>query len=127
VIINLIIFGSTKPFFMRPRLTYVLSALLVIGTVLSCKKESHSTTPTPPYPPSQPATVYVLGVQDGSVVYWKNGKVNQVYSQTGINYDFGTSSLAASGSNVYIAGFEPANTSTIIPARWSGRTDRLLH
>jgi hypothetical protein len=49
---------------MRPHLSYVLAALLVISTFPACKKESH--------PPSSPnsitialaPTVYVLGVQD---------------------------------------------------------------
>ena len=94
---------------MSPRLTYVSSALLLISTFLSCKKESHS--PTPP----APSAVYVLGVQDGAVVYWKNGQINAVYSEIGVNYSFGSTSLATSGSNVYIAGFMTTTTSLLFP------------
>lgn len=96
---------------MRPNLTYVSAVLLLIGSSLSCKKESHSSSTPPPPPP----TVYVLGAQNGAVVYWKNGQINQVYSGSGSLFNFGSSSLAASGSNVYIAGYEPANTSQLFP------------
>jgi hypothetical protein len=95
---------------MSPRLTYVSSALLLISTFLSCKKESHSLTP-----PAAPSSVYVLGVQDGAIVYWKNGQIGPVYSELGIQYNFGASSLAASGSNVYIAGFKSATSSLLYP------------
>lgn len=95
---------------MRPLQTYALCALLLPSLLSSCKKDSHSSSP-PPYTP----TVYVLGVSDDSVIYWNNGKPNPVYSQSGILYNFGTSSLATSGSNVYIAGFEPSNTSILFP------------
>jgi|HubBroStandDraft_1064217.scaffolds.fasta_scaffold06492_7 hypothetical protein len=95
---------------MRPRLTLVSSALLLTGTFLSCKKESHSSTP-----PATPATVYVLGVQNGAIVYWKNGQINSVYSELGVLYNFGTSSLATSGNNVYIAGFKTSTSSVLYP------------
>jgi hypothetical protein len=95
---------------MRPRLTYAPAALLLISTFLSCKKDHPSSGPV-----GLPATVYVLGVQEGSVVYWKNGNLNYVYAEIGIEYNFGPSSLAASGNNVYIAGFEQTNNSVLYP------------
>jgi hypothetical protein len=95
---------------MTPRLTYVLTALLLIGTLLSCKKESHSSSPPP-----VPSTVYVGGVQNGAIVYWKNGQINPVYSEISIVFTLGPSSLAASGNNVYIAGFKSATTSLLFP------------
>jgi hypothetical protein len=96
---------------MRPRLTYGSSALLLICTFLSCKKDHSSSGPIV----QPPATVYVLGVQNGGVVYWRNGTINSLFSVTGLSYNFGPSSLAASGSNVYIAGFQPSNTSLLYP------------
>jgi hypothetical protein len=101
----------TKPFFMRPRLTYALSALLLLTASTSCKKEH----PSGPGSTQAPATVYVLGVNDGSVVYWKNGQLSPVYSELGVLYNFGSSSLAASGNDVYIAGFQVTNTSQLFP------------
>jgi hypothetical protein len=97
---------------MSLRLTYVLSALFVISTSLSCKKDRQS--PSGSVIP-QPATVYVLGVHDGSVVYWKDKQLNPVYSELGVLYNFGPSSLTASGNNVYIAGFQVTNTSLLFP------------
>jgi hypothetical protein len=94
---------------MSPRLSYVPALLVLISTFLSCKKESHSSTPP------APSSVYVLGVQDGTIVYWKNGQINAVYSELGVQYNFGPSSLAASGSNVYISGFESATSSLLYP------------
>jgi hypothetical protein len=95
---------------MSPRLTYVPAVLLLIGSFLSCKKESHSATPR-----VTPSSLYVLGVQDGAIVYWKNGQINSVYSELGILYNFGASSLAASGNNVYIAGFKTSTSSVLYP------------
>ncbi|HXB34114.1 MAG TPA: hypothetical protein VNV35_11860 [Puia sp.] len=94
---------------MSPRLTYIPATLFLIGSFLSCKKESHSSTPP------APSSVYVLGVQDGAIVYWKNGQINSVYGELGIQYSFGPSSLAASGTNVYIAGFKTATSSALYP------------
>jgi hypothetical protein len=96
---------------MRPRLTYALSALLLTGAFLSCRKDHPSSGPVI----APPGTVYVLGVQNGSVVYWKNGTINPVYSENSVLYNFGTSSLAASGNNVYIAGFEQASDTLLFP------------
>lgn len=100
---------------MSPRLTYAIFAVLAASVLLSCKKESHSSSGAPSLPFPVPPVVYVLGVENGSVVYWKDGKLNPVYSQSGVIYDFGTSSLAASGGNIYIAGFETANASPLFP------------
>jgi hypothetical protein len=94
---------------MNPRLAYVSSALLLIFGFMACKKESHSSTPP------TPSSVYVLGAQNGAIVYWKNGQVNTVYSELGVLYNFGASSLAASGNNVYIAGFKTSTSSVLYP------------
>ncbi|HUB60037.1 MAG TPA: hypothetical protein VL978_05020 [Puia sp.] len=95
---------------MRPRLTHASAVLLLTSTLLSCKKESHSSSAPP-----TPSSVYVVGVQDGTIVYWKNGQINPVYSEIGIQYILGPSSLAASGNNVYIAGYKSATASLLFP------------
>jgi hypothetical protein len=97
---------------MSLRLTYVLSVLFVISTFLSCKKDRQSTSGSVT---QQPATVYVLGVQDGAVVFWKDKQFNPVYGELGVLYNFGSSSLTTSGNNVYIAGFQVTNTSQLFP------------
>ena len=102
----------TKPFFMRPRLIHVLLVLFLPATLFSCKKD-HGSVPVPPA--ETPSTVYVLGVQDDSILYWKNGTANNVFSEPGVDFNFGTSSLTAAGNNVYIAGYEPTATSQLFP------------
>jgi len=104
---------------MSLRLTYVLSALLVICTILSCKKDHQASSGS-----VTPATVYVLGVKDGAVVYWKNKQLIPVYGELGVLYNFGSSSLSTSKNNVYIAGFQVTNTQLFpyAPAFWLNGT-----
>lgn len=102
---------------MRPCPTYSLFVLILLTALFSCKKE-HYTSPGS----SGPANVYVLGVQDGDVLYWKNGIASTIPSSSGFTYDFSASALTTAGNNVYIAGFQPGSTGNnlyrTVPSYW---------
>lgn len=86
---------SPRPY---SRLTLISLSLLLLA---ACKKEHPNAGGT-----GTGANVYVLGVLDDTVVCWKNGVATDIYSQSFSDYSFSSSSLAASGANVYIAGSE---------------------
>jgi hypothetical protein len=106
---------------MRPRPTcptYSLFVLLLLTALFSCKKEHH----TAPGSTEAPANVYVLGVQDGEVLYWKNGVASTIPSSSGFSYNFAANALTTAGDNVYIAGFQPGSTGNdlyrTVPSYW---------
>jgi hypothetical protein len=111
---------------MRPSPSCSLLALLLLSVISSCKKE-HNTASGPGGPPS---IVYVLGVQNGEALYWKNGTANTVSDETGVLFNFGSSSLAAAGNNVYVAGFQSGSTGNhiynTVPSFWLNGTANTL-
>ena len=103
---------------MKPRPIYPLFVLLLLTAVFSCKKDHNTAGGSI----SAPVNVYVLGVQDGEVLYWKNGAASTIPSSSGFLYNFGATALTTAGNNVYIAGFQPGSTGnniyTVVPTYW---------
>lgn len=84
---------------MRAQLTFGILGLFLLSCLPACKKNQDG-HPNPTQP-GKPDTVYVLGTTNQANVYWVNGVENPLNSPTGVIY---TSSLAVSGTTVYVGG-----------------------